>query len=514
MRRAALAVAAFALLLPGANCEIVKEGDPLLNRDAFDGARWDAAEIVPGTPWIVAGPDREIGTDDDRIRTKVVGDVDLVLRSARTTIGATVPPPTAASAPTAWPIAIAEPFGEGVAVPYVVVPVDGHTSAPFGTPGAPPYWNGLALLVLAFADLDGDGFIGVTLLDGNALDAALEEAEWEPVGRAFAIGAGSVASGALQIGVGGPAARPARVALAAAAWAGATDPGFMGGNVAVGPAVTTRLPFLPELAPQRVLEGGAAGPGPATPDSLVGVEVRVGYAPDPADPRIGEAFTLRLDGSDATIDTAFARSGAANRFGVVQVPDPLTYRGMPARPLRPAVASGGGPRAVEVLTRARVADDGSASRALVSVVALDRLDDVTEPAVTTAVTLRTSGPVRIAFPDLDGNPHVEMVLVSDAVGAAVELDDTGAAFDGPDDDTLVVETATSIARIPLLLPDPDVDDSGLVDDADFDAIDAHDRERLGDPDFDARYDLDGSGRIDELDLAIATAHEGEPIPIP
>lgn len=509
-----LLLAASLVVLAGSACRISLPDDPMLDLDLFEGLTWNAAEIVPGAPWIRAGADRELGTNDDRILPRFRGDVDLVLRTGRTSLGATIPAPASGGAPASWPRGEAEPFGEGTPIAYVVVPVDAwHGPAP-GTHAAPPYWNGLPLLVLAFADLDGDGVIGVTLLDGDATDAGLEEAERDPVGRHFAFGASGVASGSLQIGVGGPGARPARIALAAATWAGEFDPSFLGGHVPRGPAVMTRLPFLPEMGPERVLEGGLLGPPPATPDALVGVEVREAYAPDPADPRVGESFTLRLDGSDATIDAALIESGVPSRFGAVRAPDPASYVALPARPLRPGLDPGSIPRAVEVLARVLVADDGPAGRTVVRIVALDRLANVTEPAAATSVTLRASGPLRIAFPDQDGDTAVETVTVSDAVGVAVELDDTGGAFDGPDAGVLLVETADSITRIEALLPDADVDDSGSVDGDDIDAIHAGRGDRLGDASFDLHLDLDASGRIEALDEELAAALLGSTPAVP
>ncbi len=513
--RLRVAVLAIALLaLPASTCRIVKDDDPLLNLDAVDALTWNAAEIVPNAPWIRPGPDRRFGTADDVIDSRLRGDVDLVLRSGGAAIGATIPAPTASVAPGLWPLGVAEPFAEGTPIDFVVVPVDGHTSAPYGTPGAPPYWNGMPVLVLAFADLDGDGVIGVTNLDGNSLDHALEEAEWLPVGRRFSFGANGQATGSLQIGVGGPSAAPARVVLGAAAWAGALDPAFLGGNVPHGPAVMTRLPFLPVLDPRKVLEGGPNGPPAPTPTSLVGVEIRVAHAPDPNDPRVGESFTLRLDGSDPTIDAARVLSGAASRFGVVQQPDPATYLNLPARPLRPGLAPNGARVAVEVLTRVRVADDGATSRTALRVVPLDRLGNVTDPVAATPVTLRTSGPVRIVSPDTDGDPHLEIVSVVDAIGPAIELDDSGGALDDVDTSELRIEAGDALARVLLLLPDPDVDDSGIVTTADIDAIDAHRGDRLGDAGFDPRFDLDTSGRIDAGDTGIAAAQLGALVAIP
>jgi hypothetical protein len=248
--------------------------------------------------------------------------------------------------------------------------------------------------------------------------------------------------------------------------------------------------------------------------AVASVEVLVAHAPDPSDPRVGESFTLRLDGSDPTIDAARVQAGAASRFGVVQQPDPATYLNLPARPLRPSLAPGGARVAVEVLTRAWLADDGTAARTLQRVSPLDRLGNITDPAAATPVTLRTSGPVRIAFPDTDGDPHLEIVSVVDAIGAAIELDDSGGAFDDVDADALLIEAGDALVRVELLLPDPDVDDSGTVATADVDAINAHLGDRLGDAGFASRFDLNGSGRIDAADVAIAMAQLGALVTIP
>lgn len=511
--RLALVLAA-CVSLAGSRCRIGKPDDPLLDFDVFEPATWDAAEIVPDAPWIRAGRDRRLGTDDDRFEADVRGDVDLVLRTGRDAIGATIPPPSAAAPPASWPQGVAEPFGDGTPIRYAIAPVDAWAGPAPGLPAAPPYWSGLPLLVFAFADLDGDGFIGVTHLDGDVADHALEEAEWEPVARHFAFGANGIARGSLQIGVGGPPGDPVRVALCAAAWAGDLDPEYLGGNVPRGPAVMTRVPFVPEMAPERVLEGGAQGPPPAAPDALVGVEIRPVVAPDPGDPRFGESFTLRLDGSDASIDTAQVTSGAAARFGLVQAPDPLQYRSLPERPLRPGLAPDGSPRGVEVLRRVRVADDGGATRVVLRAVALDQLGNVSEPPAPAAITLRVTGPLQIASPDQDGDPMNETLLVADALGTAVELDDLAGVLDGPDAGAVVIEAADSNARIDALLPDPDVDDDGAVDAADVAAVDAARGARLGDPDYEVSLDLDASGRIDDADTAIAEGSLGATPSVP
>lgn len=516
--RLALAAAA-ATLLGATQCYIVKPDDPLLDGDVLDPLPWDAAEIVPGAPWIRRGRDRVFGTDDDFFETDrdgalVRGDLDLVLRTGLTSLPVRRPPPASARPADEWPRGVAEPFGAGTPIAFAVGALDGWEKSTPRTFVRPPYWSGLPVLVMAFADLDGDGFVGVTNLDGDAFDAGLEEAEWEPVARKFAFGADGVASGALQIGVGGPPGHPVRVALAAAAWAGDFDPAYLGGNVPNGPAVMTRLPFVPDTDPRRVLDGPASGPPPATPGSLVGVEIRSAVNPDPNDPRFGESFTLRLDGSDPTIDAALVESGAPVRFGAVRAPDPASYQPLPQRPLRLGLDASSTPIGVEVLQRLWVADDGGASAVELRIVALDRLGNVTAPAAPTAVSLLAAGPLSIVAPDADADGLQETIQVSDARGVTIRLDDAGGAFDAGDAAALRIGAAGMHSVLEVLLPDPDVDDSGLVDDDDVDAV--HDRrgERLGDPDYLAALDLDASGRIDDADVELAEAALGATPSVP
>ncbi len=73
------------------------------------------------------------------------------------------------------------------------------------------------MLVIAFADLDDDGFVGVTELDGDSLDWVIKESELEPVGRHFAFFPNGQASGELFSGAGAGPGRELRLVLTAIA---------------------------------------------------------------------------------------------------------------------------------------------------------------------------------------------------------------------------------------------------------------------------------------------------------
>ena len=139
---------------------------------------------------------------------------------------------------------------------------------------------------------------------------------------------------------------------------------------------------------------------------------------------------------------------------------------------------------------------------------------MTEPQAAASIVVRVAGPLAIASPNQDGDPSVETLLVSDALGTAIEIDDTGGAFDGVDGGSITLEAADSNARIAVLLPDPDVDDDGDVDAADVAAIDDGRGARLGDPDYAANLDLDASGRIEGEDAALAEGFLGVAPTIP
>jgi hypothetical protein len=484
------------------------EGDPLLAFDWLDTLTGLIVDVGPGVPLILAGPDGKLDSEDDEILLDVVGDIDLVVRSGISDFSGAIPDPSPLVAGGSVPEGIAEPFALGTPIDFVVVASDGATSPPYGNPAAPAYFEGLPILVLAFADLDGDGFIGITSLDGDPGDSQLEEAELTPVGRRFVIGAGDRAAGQLFVEAGGPAGARVEIALTAATWAGPRDASFLSGDV---PAVTTHLPLVASTDPSDILGGGAGGPPlPTSTDDLVGVKVREVLRPDPSQP-YGEAFTLRLDGSDPTIDVATMSAGAFERFGVVRTPDRLRFASLESRPLRLGLDDLGQPAPYEVIGGLTVHDDGVSSAETVRIVPMDRLGNVTDwDAAPELVTLRTGGKVRITAPDSDGDPFHETVVVADARGVEVRLDDAGGQFDDDNADFLRVEGAGGLMRVDLHLPDPDVDDSGVVDAIDVALVAAAEEFRLSR----ASFDLDGDGRVRGEDVSLVARQRGRVVRVP
>jgi hypothetical protein len=512
IRSTTLALAALAYAALGVRCPFGLQrspGDRMLHLDPILPTG-EIVELPHRARPVLPGPDGELGTGDDLVFSGPRGDVDVLVRTGITQFTGPFPPPSIAAGTAALPAAESEPFAEGAPIPFVVAASDGRRP-PAGAPVVPPSLEGAPVLVLAFPDLDADGYVGVTELDGDAGDAAIEEEELRPVGRRFAPASAGRASGELFLAAGGPAGAELLVALCAAAYAGPFDPQHFGGAVPDGPAVMTRLPFLPRTDPDDVIDGNA--PGDADPDRLVGVEVEPAFTPDPAGP-LGESYTLRASGADASIDFARSRSGALARFGLARAPDPASYRSLPGRPLRPGLGGGGKRQLFEVVQQLALADDGAASTVAVRVVPLDRLGNVTGVPGSEEVTLLAGGGVAIAAPDADGDPAREVFDVANARGVAVTLDDAGAGILDDADGTLRIESSAGLALLEVFLPDPDVDDSGSVDAADVALVAGRRGAALGEAEYEARLDLSGDGRIHDEDAAAVQAALGANVPVP
>lgn len=490
---------------------IIDPNDLMLHLDPVDPATGQLAEIVPYAPWVTAGPDGELGTEDDIIGLPI-GDADLALRTGIQSFSGPLPAPHAGGDPL--PFALAEPFASGIPVDFVVSAVDGHQEPPPGPPVVAPSLEGVPVLVMAFADLDGDGWIGITHLDGDPFDAEIEDAELMPVGRRLTIAHAGRASGSLHIAAAGPSAAPLTVVLTAAAYIGSFDPAFFNGVVPTGPAVMTRLPFVPRSDPDSAVAAGNGVLLPADPATLAAVEIEAVATPDPADPRVGEAFTLHTDGSDPTTDGARVVSGSFSRLGFGLRPEATRFRALPSRPLRPGLDDAGTRVVYEVLQHLTVDDDGSASQVTLRVLPLDRLGNVADLVEPVWAVLHSEGALRIVSPDQDGDPWAEALWIDDARGATIVIDDLEGQFDDPGSAALIVEGGAAIFRLDIFLPDPDVDDSGLVGEEDIALVEFFSKLRFGDPGFEPRYDLNGDGRIDKGDVKEVRAHLGESIPTP
>jgi parallel beta-helix repeat protein len=269
-------------------------------------------EILPGFPLVMPGPDGVIGTADDVVDASVIGDIDMVVRSGSPAATATIPPPTAQGGRAALPLGVAgSTAGGGTEIPFTVFLSDGAVDAlaPAGHLLPAADMDGIPVVVTAFGDFDGDGFIGPTNQDAaGATDNRFEVEELTQVGRAVALFSGGVARGAVAIHAGRPASQGGlTVVLTALAVTGPFSPSFFGGNIPSGPAIASALPFFPQRDLAKLIRDRAVPAGPNTTLQQV-----VDFVMLPS-PNASVPFALPTDGSSPTIDVALVKSQTAVR---------------------------------------------------------------------------------------------------------------------------------------------------------------------------------------------------------
>jgi hypothetical protein len=439
MRR--LAIIAVLALVPGAHAATVFDGDPV---DSGSGRPY---AILPGVPLILPQA-------DGRFRPPIVvpgtvGDADIVVRAGDVGIGPVMP------APVATPPTVVDGGTEvtsGGEVPFTVI-----AAAADGTPLGGASLDGIPVIVAAWADLDGDGFVGPTGA-GNT-NIQLQEAEFL-VGRQVAVFSGGIAQGGVAVWKAAPAsAGGLRVVLTALAFVGPFSPGFLEGNVPDGPGVATLLPFFPRLDPDRIVDGEGRG-GPASPAVRIGVELEPAFAIPVGDPQLGTPFALPTGGSSPTIDRAIVVGGAMTRaqFVVPAPPGPFTDGEEDVE--APIKRGAGGELLAPQTTAVTLADDGPGNGVTARMVPVDLLDQVTDPSPGATVLLVAGPGLSIVDPNADGDPSRETVPIT-ATGVTITLDDAGGTNDSGAASTLAVvaggaptETlAVTFTGGPVLPPD-------------------------------------------------------------
>lgn len=427
------AVAASAQVFP------VLEGDPV---DAFGRARF----ILPGVPLITQNDDGDF--NPPVIDPDTIGDVDLVVRAGTLSPGASMPPPALVP-----PVAAAGGmrFPGGIDLPFTVIASDGDPLVPGGRPLLGPELDGTPVLVIAFADLDGDGFVGPTNADAaGATDNGREMQEASfPVGVRVAYFTGGVAHGVIATDLGAPqAAGGLSVLLTAAAYVGQFSPDFFLGTVPDGPGIATLLPFFPRLDPERMIDTDGSA-GPALPNGRIGVELEDEFAPPVDHPVLGTPFALPTDGTSVSIDRASVLGGTPSRLRFVR---PSSAVGLTGEEPRLAVRPGADGTLVEPLTEITVVDDGPGNGVEARLVPSDVLDNVSDPVGAVVARLAASPGLRIAEPDTDADPSTEPLAVGDAAGVVITVDDGAGANDSGATGTITVEmAAVPVERLTVVL---------------------------------------------------------------
>lgn len=399
---------------------------PVFAGDPVDPSSDQPYTILPGVPSIQPGKDKKLNTGDDVIDPGTIGDVDVVVRTGGTFLGASIPSP--AEGVTAAPRIVpgGTQFGAGTEVTFQVVVSDGASSPAAGHPLLTSEHDGRGALLFAFPDLDGDGFIGPTSADGNADNQIERQETMTIIGRQVAPIENGVASGALAVALGAPASSGGLgVVVTAGVLMGASGPKYFD-----GPWVSTLLPILPPLDPDDLIGGGGTRPPEAGIEQPIEVklEFEKWFSPAPNHPQLGTPLAIPTDGSSVTVDLLRAESGPAAIALLGIAVDPATFTAAAGKRLLPAVSPSGQRQLVERLDSLTLADDGSASKSLL-LFGADLLGNPADPPAPMAVTLEAGSGLRILAPDGDGDPLREVIPLSSANGVAVTIGDAGGSGD-------------------------------------------------------------------------------------
>src|SRR5262249_42736964 len=260
---------------------------PVFASDPIDPTTGAPYIILPGVPLVNPGPDGRFGNGDDLIDPSIVGDVDLVVRTGGGYAGGPIPAPHAglAAAPAVTVGGVATASGTPGAVQGILS--DGQPPLVTGNPLAGPRRDRPPPLAIAFADLDGDGFIGPTAADGDADDELERQELLVPAGRAAGSIADGVATASLALTVGAPASVGGLGVVVTAGAATGTTP-FLYFD---GPWIATLLPYMPPLDPERIMGGnGRGGPDPSQIITDFELEFEKTFSPAPNHPILGTPY--------------------------------------------------------------------------------------------------------------------------------------------------------------------------------------------------------------------------------
>src|SRR5262249_29064350 len=406
-----------AAVLVAASARVAGAQLPVFAGDPIDPTSGAPYVILPGVPLVNPGPDERFRNSDDLIDPSIIGDVDLVVRTGGGYTGGPIPAPHAGLAAAPGVTVGGTATATGATVAFQGIVSDGQPPFVTGNPLTGPELDGRPLLAIAFADLDGDGFIGPTAADGDADDALERQEIVAPAGRAAASIVGGVASGSLALTVGAPAsAGGLRVVVTAGAPTGPRPFLFFD-----GPWMATLLPYMPPLDPKRIIGGnGLGGPDPTHLLADFELEFEKTFSPEPNHPILGTPYAIPLDGSSQTVDLVRSVSGPAAGVAFGTPVDAAGFVADATRRLLPAVGPSGGRALLEETDGIALASAGAGGALTVDCFLADRLGNATDPpAGGYSVTLEAGPRLRIVSPDTDGNPHTEPLVFSSAAAIAV-----------------------------------------------------------------------------------------------
>lgn len=430
--------------------------------------------MMPGLPLVLPadGPTGRWNDAAPVITGAMTGDVDLAVRVGTHASASAIPGPAGS---TTGPALLQNVAGggsamQGTAVPFTTFVTDGPGATDYGVPL--PGLDQRPLAVFAYADLDGDGVIGPTDLDGSADNEIEKQEALGHVGRQVGQISGDRFSNAIAVRVGAPASIGGlRVALVSGMYTG-DDAGQLWTN---GTPIFTNWPFFPPLDPLQVIFLAEANPPDPNGPNIVYYQASEFLLPAPSTADLPEKFVLQTDGSNPSTDQFLSLSGPAVGVRVFRSVLPGSFTASSRNSLRLAPATTGPvPKPVLPVNEMTVSPGQDVEVRLLPV---DSLGNVADPSLSGfSIRLGADGGLRISSPDLDADPYTETINITDARGALVHLDTTKVSgiarltlVDAPPALPTGLDQLTVRARATPAAP-VDEDDDGVPDDGDDDGV--------------------------------------------
>jgi len=458
------------LALPASGFAQIDLCDPV--SPVFDGDPCDPLTgpypMLPGLPLVLPekGPNASWNDGPPVITTGLTGDVDLAVRVGFFPNESEVPPPAGSLENPNFLQYVAGGGGssQGAPVVFTTFVTDGPGTLPYGAPLAGLETRPVA--VFGYADLDGDGRIGPTDLDGS-VDNELEAQEAiGHVGRQVGQIGIDRFSNQLAVRIGAPASIGGlRISLVAGMYTG-DDPEQLWSN---GTPIFTNWPFFPPLDPLAVVYLAEANPPDSSGPNILFYQPSGFLRPEPDTTDLVEAFALDAGGGNPSTDQYISLSGPAVGARLFRDVSPSSFTASSRLVVRPAPpVSGSVRKLVAPAGEVAVKTGRNVSFRLMPVDSLGNIADPGPSGVPARIT--AEGGLVILSPDADKNPFEETLNIDKARGQVIRIGTTGVegrqrvtVYDPPPalpiglDQALVFASASG---------EIDADDDGILDDGD------------------------------------------------
>ncbi len=397
--------------------------------------------LMPGLPLILPSTGvNGLWTDGEpSIDPSVSGDVDLAVRVGDLSLSSEVPPPAGQGGSSLLSFtAGGGSTGQGVEVPFTLMLTDGPGASAYGSVLSGVELDDRACAVYAFADLDGDGVIGVSNADGSADNEVEKQEAFAHVGRQV----GPLWDGRFVSSVGIQVAAPASMGGLVVKLTGGA---YTGSDLSIiwsdGTPIFTAWPFFPPLSPGEIIRLNDPNPPNPYGRNMIQFDPQDFFLPAPDHPVLGSPFALSVAGDEPTTDQFISVSGPPVGARLFQEIDYSGFQASSRMLIRPAPSSDGSTRVLVTPADDLSLPGSSVMRLrLLPVDILGNVADINGGRI--LVKLQATDGLAIVDPDVDGDPFIESVELGGATGVAITLDASSAGVSA----SLSVSEPTLTAR--------------------------------------------------------------------